>query len=183
MSDLPPPNVHRKLLWLVGFVAIGMFSFAFALVPIYNVMCKQLGINGKTGGATTYEHVTVDNDRTVEVQFIVTKNEQIPWHFKPNTHHVTLHPGQLKKVTYFASNDTAGPMTVQAIPSVTPAIAAKYLKKIECFCFQKQTLAGGKSANMPLIFHLDPHLPKSIKTVTLSYTLFDVTPKKESRES
>lgn len=66
-------------------------------------------------------------------------------------------------------------MIVQAIPSVSPGLAAKHLKKTECFCFTKQMMKGKQGMAWPLLFHLDRELPKKIRTITLSYTLFDIT--------
>ena len=150
------------------------FAFGFALVPIYNVMCDVLGINGKTGGATAASVAAVDQSRTITVQFLASRNEQLPWKFIPPKP-IRVHPGENAKIEYFAENDSGKTMTVQAVPSVTPGLAAKYLKKTECFCFNQQTLANKKTMEMPLLFHLDRDLPSNIHVVTLSYTLFDVT--------
>ena len=167
---------HRKLLVILTGIVLGMFAFGFALVPIYNSLCQTLGINGKTSNqAVAYEEVNVAKDRNVQVQFIATNNSSIPWEFHPNTTKISVHPGEIAKLSFYAENKTANAMTVQAIPSVTPAIAAKYLKKTECFCFTQQTLNGHEAMDMPLLFHLDPDLPSDIKTITLWYTLFDVT--------
>jgi len=155
-----------------------MFAFGFALVPIYNSLCKTLGINGKTNAqAIAYdsEHTAVDKRRVVEVEFVATNNGQVPWVFKPSVKRIKVHPGEVARLSFYAENRTNRTMTVQAIPSVTPGIAAKYLKKTECFCFAKQTLNGHEAMDMPLLFHLDADLPKKISTLTLSYTLFDVT--------
>lgn len=166
----------RLVLVLITFV-IGMFAFGFALVPIYNSLCKALGINGKTNTASiAYDKQTkVDTSRTITVEFIATKNGGVPWRFHPNTRKVKVHPGEIAKLSFYAENQSGQAMTVQAIPSVTPGIAAKYLKKTECFCFTQQTLNGHEAMDMPLLFHLDSALPSYIRTVTLSYTLFDVT--------
>jgi cytochrome c oxidase assembly protein subunit 11 len=115
----------------------------------------------------------VDKSRSVEVQFLATRNAKLPWDFYPKLKSVTLHPGENKKIEYVAKNNSDHTMTVQAIPSVTPGLAANYLRKTECFCFNQQTLKSGQSMDMPLIFHLDPELPSEYHTVTLSYTLFD----------
>ena len=164
----------RLLIKLLG-VAVGMFGFGYALVPLYNVMCKAFGINGKTGGAVSGEVTAIDKSRQITVQFIANNNEALPWQFHPNIKHIEFHPGEFAKVSYFAQNDSDHVMTVQAIPSVTPGLAAKYLKKTECFCFTQQTLKPHEKMDMPLLFHIDPELPNNIQTVTLSYTLFDVT--------
>lgn len=171
---------HNKLVFLLALLVLGMFAFGFALVPIYNSICKTLGINGKTNPeAIAYDtsKVKVAKDRLVTVEFVATNNSGVPWAFYPKTRKIQVHPGEIAKLAFYAENKTDHPMSVQAIPSVTPGIAAKYLKKTECFCFTRQTLDGHEAMNMPLLFHLDADLPEKINTVTLSYTLFDVTDK------
>ncbi len=169
---------HVKLVLILTTIVLLMFAFGFALVPIYNSLCKTLGINGKTNPvAVAYDvkTVTVARDRTVLVEFVATNNSAVPWAFYPKTHRLAVHPGEIAKLAFYAENKTDHRMTVQAIPSVTPGIAAKYLKKTECFCFTQQTLNGHEAMNMPLMFHLDTNLPANVKTITLAYTLFDVT--------
>lgn len=168
---------HTKLVGILFVAVIGMFGFGFALVPIYNSLCKALNINGKTNTeAIAYDNSTiVDKKRVVTVEFLSTKHGAIPWEFYPKTRKIDVHPGEIAKLAFYAENQSNNRMTVQAIPSVTPGLAAKYLKKTECFCFEQQTLNGHEAMNMPLLFHLDPELPKNINTITLSYTLFDVT--------
>lgn len=171
---------QQKLLTLLALLVLGMFAFGFALVPIYNSLCKNLGINGKTKmEAVAYDEskAKIESDREVLVEFVATNNSGVPWEFYPKTKKIKVHPGKIVKLAFYAENKTDHAMTVQAIPSVTPGIAAKYLKKTECFCFTQQTLNGHEAMNMPLLFHLDIDLPKNVNTVTLSYTLFDVTGK------
>lgn len=169
---------HQRLLIMLTLMVLGMFAFGFALVPIYNSLCKTLGINGKTNNeAVAYDvsKAKIAKDREVLVEFVATNNSGVNWEFYPKTKKVRVHPGEIVKLAFYAENKTDHSMTVQAIPSVTPGIAAKYLKKTECFCFTQQTLNGHEAMNMPLLFHLDTELPENVKTVTLSYTLFDVT--------
>jgi len=169
---------HVKLVAVLAFVVLGMFGFGFALVPIYNSLCKALSINGKTNTeAIAYDvsKAKIAMDREVLVEFVATNNSGVPWAFYPKVQKIKVHPGAIVKLAFYAENKTDHTMTVQAVPSVTPGLAAKYLKKTECFCFTQQTLNGHEAMNMPLLFHLDTDLPKNINTVTLSYTLFDVT--------
>ena len=171
---------HIRLVAILTGIVFGMFAFGFALVPIYNSLCKTLGINGKTNTEAIAYDVTKANiavNRTVEVEFVATNNGGVPWAFYPNTKKLLVHPGEMVKLAFYAENKTNHRMTVQAIPSVTPGIAAKYLKKTECFCFTQQTLNGHEAMNMPLLFHLDTDLPANVKTITLAYALFDVTGK------
>lgn len=163
---------------MTGFVVL-MFGFGYLLVPIYNVLCDQLGLNGKTGGKTIASVAPVDESRMLVVQFVANRNSTLPWKFYPMQKTYKLHPGESKKVEYYAENETDHVMTVQAIPSVAPGLAAKYLKKTECFCFAQQTLKSHESMKMPLIFHIDRDIPDNIKVLTLSYTLFDVTGKEK----
>lgn len=177
MEQQAKPYKHRKLLIILVTIVIGMFGFGYALVPLYKTICDVLGINGKTGGAVVYDasNTHVDKTRTVTIEFIATNNPSMRWQFYPKTKKIKVHPGAIQKIDFFAENDSGRNMTVQAIPSVTPGIAAKYLKKTECFCFTQQTLASNEAMDMPLLFHIDPSLPKNISTITLSYTLFDVS--------
>ena len=168
---------HAKLMVLLTAIVLGMFGFGFALVPIYNSLCKTLGINGKTNPEPIAYDVRSAKiaTREVLVEFVATNNGGVPWAFYPKTRKLKVHPGEIAKLAFYAENTTNHRMTVQAIPSVTPGIAAKYLKKTECFCFTQQTLNGHEAMDMPLLFHLDTDLPTNVKTITLAYTLFDVT--------
>lgn len=168
---------HRKLVLGLSGVVIGMFAFGFALVPIYDSLCQVLSINGKTNAeAIAYDPNTpVVLEREVVVEFVATNNGGVPWKFYPTVSRIKVHPGEISRLSFYAENTTNHPMTVQAIPSVTPGIAAKYLKKTECFCFEQQTLNGHEAMDMPLLFHVDADLPEKIKTITLAYALFDVT--------
>lgn len=169
---------NRKLAAVLGVIALAMFGFGFALVPIYNSLCQALNINGKTNAkAVVYDEkqTKVVKERTVTVEFVATKNGNVPWAFYPKTHKIEIHPGQIERLSFYAENKANYRMTVQAIPSVTPGIAAKYLKKTECFCFEQQTLNAHEAMDMPLLFHVDSDLPADVKTITLAYTLFDVT--------
>ncbi len=158
-------------------VAVAMFAFVFVvMVPLYNVLCDALGINGKTSGqAYTAVQSAVDESREITVQFVATNNEGMPWDFGPQVTAMRVHPGALNDTVFHASNPMPQAMVAQAIPSISPARAAEYFHKTECFCFNQQPLAGGASAEMPLRFIVDQELPRDIRTITLSYTIFDVT--------
>ena len=172
MSTRPVKKTLVKL--LVG--AAGMFLFAlFIMPPLYDVFCDITGIGGKTGGRYQASESGVDMGRTVKVQFVATNNGAMPWEFTPRVYEVTVHPGEPTKAVFFAKNRTGRDMIAQAIPNVTPFNAAEYFHKTECFCFNQQPLEAGEEADLPLVFIVDRDLPRAIKTITLSYTLFDVT--------
>ena len=155
---------------------VGMFVFAiWVMPPLYDVFCEITGLNGKTGNKYEAVAIEVDTSRTVKVQFVATNNETMPWGFKPQMSSIEVHPGQEMEIRYLANNPTNKPMVAQAIPSVVPFQAAEYFHKTECFCFNQQPLAAGESAELPLRFIVDQDLPAQVKTITLSYTLFDVT--------
>jgi len=161
---------------LVAVVVI-MFAFVFVvMVPLYNVLCQALGINGKgSGEAYTSVQAAVDTERTVTVQFIATNNDGMPWEFRPSVTEMKVHPGATNDTTFYARNPTSHDMVAQAIPSFSPSRSAEYFHKTECFCFHQQPLAADTGEQMPLQFIVDQDLPKDIHTITLSYTLFDVT--------
>ena len=167
---------HKPIIRRLVLVVVGMFAFGFALVPLYDVFCEVTGLNGKTN-AEAYIPVAelVDTHRMVKVQFVATNNENMPWEFRPDTFELAVHPGEEVTTTFFARNPRGEAMIGQAIPSVSPGKAAAYFHKTECFCFYQQPLEAGESADMPLVFIVDRDLPESVHTITLSYTLFDVT--------
>ena len=167
---------NKRLTIKLSIGVVLMFGFCYMLVPLYNLVCKQAGINGRASLQDTFNNnALVDTSRTVSVTFTTTLHGDLPFQFKPLVHRINLHPGESKQVYFFIENDAGHDMTVQAIPSIAPGVAAKYLKKTECFCFTQQTLVKNERADMPVIFHLDPELPQEINYLTLNYTLFDAT--------
>ena len=160
---------------LVG-VVIGMFVFAiYIMPPMYNLFCEITGLNGKTGGKYQATEIKVDTSRTITVQFVATNNKNMSWGFKPMISSIKVHPGEEKEVRYLASNPTDRQMVAQAVPSLVPFNVVEYFHKTECFCFNQQMLPAGESAELPLRFIVDQDIPPQVKTITLSYTIFDVT--------
>lgn len=158
-----------RMLWIV----VGALIFAFALVPIYDVLCTMTGLNGKTKStADELAQTKVDSTRWVTVQFTSSVMSGLGWNFYPKQASVRLHPGQVETVLFEAKNITSQELAGQAIPSVTPGLAASHFKKIECFCFKRQTLKPGEVKIMPLRFFVSPDLPEDVKDITLSYSFF-----------
>lgn len=181
---------NRKIFIIGGIVAAIMFGFSFAMVPLYNLICKKIGVNTSivnSGLLTPAEALAstkknTDLSRTITVQFVATNHNGMPWDFYPRVKSMEVHPGENNKISFYAKNTTSKKMTVQAIPSMTPTDALSHFHKIECFCFNQQTLDARESRDMALVFQIDKELPKEIKVITLSYTLFDATPKEKTRK-
>lgn len=159
----------RKLLWMV----VGSLAFAFALVPLYDVLCTLTGLNGKTENSAALVSTAIpDESRWVTVQFTSNVMPGLGWNFYPKSPSIKLHPGQIETVVFIAKNITNEVVVGQAVPSVTPGIASANLKKIECFCFVRQSLNPGEEKEMPLRFFVSPALPKDVTEMTLSYAFF-----------
>lgn len=171
------PKSHKRLTIILVCGVLFMFAFCYALVPIFNLVCKQIGINGKTGASASaiMPGMKVDKSRTIKVTFLTSIHGNLQFKFVPLQQHLEIHPGETKMVYFFAQNQTGKEMTVQAVPSITPSDAARYLKKTECFCFTQQYFFKKEKADMPVYFFIDPAISKDVKEVTLSYTLFDAT--------
>ncbi|MCG2591745.1 cytochrome c oxidase assembly protein [Ramlibacter sp. XY19] len=170
---------NLKMVRKLAVVAAGMFAFGYALIPLYKHICELTGINilavGEKqvpGGSTVAANTQVDESRTITVEF--DANSQGPWKFKPAQASVQVHPGQLATVMYEFQNVQDRTMAAQAIPSYAPRNAAAHFNKLECFCFNQYTLAPGEKKQWPVAFVIDPKLPKDVKTITLSYTFFEV---------
>ena len=168
-------RMFGKLAVIVGL----MFGFGYALVPMYNAICSALGINNLarsellTSGHTGREiNTQVDKSRTVTIEF--DANARGPWDFKPAVRSLDVHPGELATVMYEFRNVQDRTMAAQAIPSYAPKQAMAHFNKIECFCFNEYTLQPGESKQWPVVFVVDSKLPKDVRTITLSYTFFEV---------
>jgi cytochrome c oxidase assembly protein subunit 11 len=168
---------NRAILRKLVVVTVLMFGFGWALIPIYRKICEITGINLLTNRDPAVEararNTQVDTSRTIVVEF--DANRQGPWRFRPHVNHMTVHPGELVQVDYDLVNLESRPMAGQAIPSYAPMQSARYFQKLECFCFKQQVLAAGETRKFPVVFFIDPDLPKDVTQITLSYTFFEVT--------
>jgi cytochrome c oxidase assembly protein subunit 11 len=160
---------------LVGVGA--MFAFAFALVPLYDAICEVTGLNGKTGGPYTYQAAepAVDRERDVRIRFLANNSANMVWEFRPTNGALDINPGAVNTAVFYARNPSDHTIVGQAIPSVAPARAAEFFHKTECFCFENQVLGPGEEIEMPVRFIVDRDLPGTVKSISLSYTLYDVT--------
>jgi len=166
---------NRVLLRKLIIIAVVMFGFAYALNPFYRQICEALGLNvltQKDGTVGFDKNTQVDKTRDVTIEF--DGNAQGPWRFRPTVNSMTVHPGELTTVMYEVVNTQKREMNAQAIPSYAPQSATPYFLKVECFCFKQQTLKANEARQMPVVFYIDPKLPKDVKTITLSYTFFEV---------
>ena len=170
---------NRRMVGKLAVVAAGMFVFGYGLIPIYKHICELTGINilalsekQVPGGSTAAANTQVDRSRTITVEF--DANARGPWEFKPAKRSVEVHPGELTTVMYEFRNAQNRTMAAQAIPSYAPMQAMAHFNKLECFCFNEYTLQAGESKEWPVVFVIDPKLPKDVKTITLSYTFFEV---------
>ncbi|MDE1178939.1 cytochrome c oxidase assembly protein [Paraburkholderia sp.] len=180
MSTQPPAGAdrafNRSMLFKLVVVALMMFGFGFALIPMYRAICEVTGINNLVQRDTTAreaKNTQVDMTRTVSIEF--DANARGPLGFKPEQHSMDVHPGEVMTVMYEVSNEQPRTIQAQAIPSYAPKQATEFFRKIECFCFTQQTLKANETKRLPVVFVVDPKLPKDVKTITLSYTFFELS--------
>jgi cytochrome c oxidase assembly protein subunit 11 len=174
MTRLTSP-ANRKMLGKLSLVAVVMFGFGYALIPVYRQVCEALGINVLTqsdGAVAPDQNTQVDQSRSITVEF--DSNTTGPMRFRPVVASMRVHPGELATVTYEVVNTQARTVHAQAIPSYAPQSAMPHFQKIECFCFQQQTLKPHEARQMPVMFYVDSKLPKDVQTITLSYTFFEI---------
>lgn len=180
---LPPTRLradNAQMLAKLALVAALMFGFGYALVPLYRAVCEALGVNVLSlserdaggGRAALPANSQVDASRTITVEF--DANARGPWAFKPAVRSLEVHPGELATVMYEFRNMQNRTMAAQAIPSYAPQQAMAHFNKLECFCFNEYTLKPGESKQWPVVFYIDRKLPRDVKTITLSYTFFEV---------
>jgi cytochrome c oxidase assembly protein subunit 11 len=165
-------KANRTLMLKFALVAAVMFAFGYLLVPFYEVICKLTGLRD-IDNPDRLENSQVDRARTVRLEFDANVRK-LPWGFRPLAPVLSVHPGEVAQVVYEVENRTERPMTGQAIPSYGPQSAAGYFRKLDCFCFAKQSFGPHEKRQMPVVFVVDPKLPGDINTISLSYTFFEV---------
>lgn len=173
--------LNRQMLIKLAVIAVLMFGFGYALVPMYRAICELTGINVVTNkneygvrayGAVKPKNTQVDESRTITVEF--DANSRGPFRFRPVKNYLEVHPGEMAQITYEVVNEQDRTIMAQAIPSYAPKVATQHFTKLDCFCFAQQTLKPKESRQMPVVFIIDPNLPKDVKTITLSYTFFEI---------
>ncbi|WP_022939792.1 cytochrome c oxidase assembly protein [Psychromonas hadalis] len=168
-------NQHRPLLKRLVISSVFMFAFAFALVPLYDVFCQVTGLNGKPSMEKAPISDSINTTQQVDVNFLTHAKEGSPFKVNTKNQRLTVNIGEMNKVSFIASNLSNQDRVFQAIPSVSPGVAAQYLHKVQCFCFEQQALKANENIEMTLLFYIDEALPIEIEEMTLSYTLFDIT--------
>lgn len=163
---------NGKLVSQLLVMVVFMFGFGYALVPLYDAFCEITGFGGRTGDQAEAVTVAPDTSRTVTVQFVASGSGD-SWEFRPAVSSMRVHPGELYTASYVAQNLRDAGASGQAVPSVSPGSAARYFQKTECFCFTRQDFEAGEEKDMPVVFIVDPELPRDVGTLTLAYTFYD----------
>ena len=171
-------NRNNKLAWKLTIIAVIGLLFGFAISPIYDVMCKRYGLNGRADSVATNFDKTIKIDKTRWVTVLFTGNTMpgLAWSFRPKQISMRVHPGEISLTSYIAKNNARDSELGVAVPSITPEIAMLSFKKIECFCFKQQTLKAGETREMPVMFYVKPDLPNDISELTLSYAFYNGLP-------
>lgn len=172
MNDVAHAN--RLLLKKLVVIGLGMFGFAFALIPFYRAICEATGVNWLTRADAAPVNSQVDATRVVTVQFDANPQPGSALELVPEQAQLRLHPGEFGQVSYRLSNRSDKPVAVQALPAYAPAVAAEYIKKLECFCFREQVLAAGQTVTLPVVLVVEKTLPAALDTLTLSYRVVTV---------
>lgn len=183
MSTTPrQEQKNLRLAYKLAGVALVFSALGFAMVPLYDVICKWTGINGKTNAQAVgaISNTQVDSSRWVTVQFLSHSMPGVGLNFKPEQFSMRVHPGEMVYTHYVVENMSRQAFVGQAIPSVTPANGASYLQKVECFCFNQQTFGPNEVRNLPIVFYISNDIDPNLGTVTLSYTFFEAVKEQAS---
>lgn len=163
---------NKRLVTQLVAMAIGMFAFGFALVPLYDIFCEVTGFRTQNVQDQITQEMVVDKERLITVEFIGNTTQNAAWEFRPVVSKMQVHPGQIYTAQYFARSLKNSEMVGTATPDIKPVEMNKYFKKLECFCFTQQDFAAHEEREMPVQFVIDPDVPQHIERMTLSYTFF-----------
>jgi len=169
-------RANRKLILGLLIMTACSFAFGWALVPLYDVFCRAVGIGNaeaKAGPASVRE--APDPNREITVEFVGSPASVGSFEFRPRVASMRIHPGKLYDTAFYARNLTSEASVAQAVPTISPTWTGKYFHKTECFCFSPQKFAVGEGRDMPVRFIVDPQLPANVDRLTLAYTFYDTT--------
>lgn len=169
-STAQGPN--RSLLFRLVVIACLMFGFAWALIPLYRIVCEATGINALGVAETAPAQAAAG--QPVTLRFDANVQPGLPWQVRPLRNQVSARPGQFVQVEYEITNASNRRVVGQAVPRYLPGEAAQYVKKLECFCFRQQAFQPGETRRFPVVLVLDKQIPAGIREVTLAYSVFDV---------
>jgi cytochrome c oxidase assembly protein subunit 11 len=172
----PRKRANRKLVKALLIMTAGSFAFGWALVPLYDILCRAAGIGSaeaKSGKSAVVE--SIDPNREITIEFVAEHASVGSFDFRPKVASMRVHPGKLYDVEFHAENLTAEAAVAQAVPSISPAGTARYFHKTECFCFSPQKFGAGEGRDLPVRFSVDPQLPSNVDKLTLAYTIYDAT--------
>ncbi|MGI9337878.1 MAG: cytochrome c oxidase assembly protein [Gammaproteobacteria bacterium] len=155
----------------LSLLAVLMFGFGFAMVPLYYKFCEVTGINNLLAADEAPAQVLAARD--VRIEFDVNSRAQIS--ITPTVRSINkARTGESYSVIYTITNTSGRTLVGQAVPSYAPRRAAKWFAKIQCFCFDKLTLQKGEVLRAPVVFVVASELPEDIPAIALSYTFFEV---------
>jgi cytochrome c oxidase assembly protein subunit 11 len=169
-------RANRRLVRSLVIMTLGAFAFGWALVPLYDVLCRAAGIgNAEAKDGKSGAQEAIDPNREVTIEFVADPASVGSYEFRPKVASMRVHPGKLYDTLFYARNLTREASVAQAVPSISPTGTAKYFHKTECFCFTPQKFAAGEGRDMPVRFIVDPQLPANVDKLTLAYAFYDLT--------
>ncbi|WP_298163554.1 cytochrome c oxidase assembly protein [Brevundimonas sp.] len=174
---MPAPRSARFVALLCAGVVLTMTGAAFAAVPLYRMFCQVTGFNGTTMKADKASDVVLD--RTVNIRFD-TNVRGLPMVFKAEQVTQRVRIGETGIAWFDVTNTSDKPILARASYNVVPEQTGAYFQKLQCFCFDDQTIAAGETRKFPMQYFIAPELVDDpevdgVNEITLSYTFYPVT--------
>ena len=162
---------------LLAGIFVLMLGLSYAAVPLYDLFCRVTGFGGTSQDASNKEIPKIIVDQNYSMRFDTNIHNTSDWRFYPEKNTIDLKPGEVHTVKFNIENPGDKTSSGTASFNVSPSTFGKYVNKIGCFCFEKQTLKPNEKQEFVLTFFLDPKVvddnkTKNISDVTLSFTFF-----------
>ena len=165
-------KITFSLIFLVSF----MFFLTFAAVPLYKLFCQVTGYGGTPKIVNFKDQIDI-SEKKIKIEFNSDVNKKLNWSFKPEQRSIESKIGDTVLAFYKAKNNGNKSITGIATYNILPFEAAQYFNKVDCFCFENQTLEPGEEVLLPINFYIDPKIlddpsVKHLNSIVLSYTFF-----------
>ena len=114
----------------------------------------------------------------INVRLITSVHPSLPWKFSAKEPNIKIKPGEVKTIEYIVENSSNKTTFGVATFQYHPKELGNYFTKLNCFCFDKQTLKAGENNKYSLVILIDPEVikdskTKDIKEVIMQFTFFD----------
>jgi len=108
----------------------------------------------------------------IPTKLITSVHKDLPLKFESDQTNIILQPGEIQTINYSVENLGSKSVSAMATFQVYPPELKDFMTKMNCFCYEKQTLKAGAKEKYALVLLVDPNVTKNIKEAIIQFVYF-----------